>query len=914
MSRRRVPWALVGLLLVAFALRIFRLDAQSLWWDEGISLHLATSSVAELLLDRVNNIHPPLYFLLLKGWLALTGVSAFTGRYLSVLASWAQITAVFVVARRWFRPPATWLAAGLALVSAVSVIYGQEIRVYAMLPLVYLALFGLTDAILSGSNTHPGWRPFVWLAVATWTGLHLHYIALFVVMYVNLWALLALVRTRRWAVLRRWVAAQALAGIASLPWLTAVIANLTAVQAEASAGTFATEAIPGGFLVSQIWVFHLTGLANALARPEIRWLAGTTAVALLLLTLLRLWQPDTRRRTLALWSHWLLPLSSATVVWTVRSFSHPRYVVMFTAGLLLLVAYLGAPGVASRRAWERVAGRLLGALLAGAVVCASLWGLWHYFFDPAVAKDDMRGVARYLEATAGADDLILVPDTDWSLPFEYAGATPLAMPRPGEAGFWDDMATWTSDVATVYVVDYPRGTRDWQRQIPFALEAAGVRRDSVLFDGLQVDAYALDTAVSPPALEPAANRIGPLQLQEVWLEQGAATNSAVALSLRWELLEPVDGRVQVALRLVDEVTGAVLYTADDRLVDGSGRPTDQWPAGQTVTTYHLLPLPQGTPPLTYAVDLSAYVPLSEGVRPLERLDAAGAPQGQIVRLGTTMLTRSLATSAYFAPVDAATLARLAPGLTLEAAAVGTTEAAAGQPLAIDLRWRADGPLADVRPAVVLRAPDGTVLAMDDAPPANGRYPTNRWQTGELVRERRRLVVPATAGGVLDVVVQLDGTAVPIGLVAIVPGALSFEPPPVGYPLDVVFGDIGRLVGFDLPALDVANDEPVPLTLVWQALRDDIATDYVVFAHVLAGDGWLVGQQDGVPGDGRYPTTGWQAGAYIIDPHAMTFREPYTGMAVIEVGLYDPLTGARVLLADGRDHFVLPVELSVSGGE
>ena len=52
-------------LLLAFALRLYRLDGQSIWVDEGISLHLATSSLAEIIANRAANIHPPLYFFLL---------------------------------------------------------------------------------------------------------------------------------------------------------------------------------------------------------------------------------------------------------------------------------------------------------------------------------------------------------------------------------------------------------------------------------------------------------------------------------------------------------------------------------------------------------------------------------------------------------------------------------------------------------------------------------------------------------------------------------------------------------------------------------------------------------------------------------------------------------------------------------
>ena len=166
---------IVGLLLVAFALRLYRLDAQSLWWDEGISLHLATSSLGEIVRDRLNNIHPPLYFFILKGWLALVGVSAFTGRYLSALASLAQVALVFAAARAWGRKSIgrsawPWIAAGLMLISALSVIYGQEIRVYALLPVVYLALLLQTGRLLTGRRLE--FRPLLYLALVEWIGLH----------------------------------------------------------------------------------------------------------------------------------------------------------------------------------------------------------------------------------------------------------------------------------------------------------------------------------------------------------------------------------------------------------------------------------------------------------------------------------------------------------------------------------------------------------------------------------------------------------------------------------------------------------------------------------------------------------------------------------------------------------------------
>ncbi|HMT20835.1 MAG TPA: glycosyltransferase family 39 protein, partial [Promineifilum sp.] len=281
----RYRWLLmVVLLLAGFALRLYRLDYQSVWWGEGISLHLATSGMGEIILDRLNNIHPPLYFFILKGWLALVGVTPFTGRYLSTLAGFAQIAVVFAVARHWSgrvyrdRSPIPWIAAFLLLISPLSVIYAQEIRVYAMLPLCYLAMLWQAERLLDGERLTA--RSLLILGVLQWTGLHLHYIAIFAVAYIALWGVVVLSRRQDWSGLRRWIVLHALVALASLPWLAAVLSNWAAVRAEAGAGTFTTDPVPPLYLLAQVWTFHLTGLAGALSSDLVRAGAAMTAICL----------------------------------------------------------------------------------------------------------------------------------------------------------------------------------------------------------------------------------------------------------------------------------------------------------------------------------------------------------------------------------------------------------------------------------------------------------------------------------------------------------------------------------------------------------------------------------------------------------------------------------------------------------
>jgi len=140
---------------------------------------------------------------------------------------------------------------------------------------------------------------------------------------------------------------------------------------------------------------------------------------------------------------------------------------------------------------------------------------------------------------------------------------------------------------------------------------------------------------------------------------------------------------------------------------------------------------------------------------------------------------------------------------------------------------------------------------------------------------------------------------------------DIEPPSPMTALDASFEEVARLVGFDLPQSTITAGEPIPLTLYWQAIGEQIPTAYTVFVHLLAEDGRLVGQHDAPPANGERPTTGWVTGEFITDAHEITFREPdYTGPAHIAVGLYDPATGTRLTLANGEDTLVLPVTLTV----
>ncbi|HID61737.1 MAG TPA: hypothetical protein EYP49_03175, partial [Anaerolineae bacterium] len=87
MSQRVRETLLIFILLCAFALRLYRLDFQDIWWDEARNIDVASRSLAVIATAREMDIHPPLYFYTLHLWMLGAGRSEFAVRFLSVFFS-----------------------------------------------------------------------------------------------------------------------------------------------------------------------------------------------------------------------------------------------------------------------------------------------------------------------------------------------------------------------------------------------------------------------------------------------------------------------------------------------------------------------------------------------------------------------------------------------------------------------------------------------------------------------------------------------------------------------------------------------------------------------------------------------------------------------------------------------------------
>jgi uncharacterized membrane protein len=385
-------WALLGRLdgvliaTVAFGagLRFWGLGAQSLWYDEWLTLEAVSGGIGDLLrhVETREGIPAP-YFALLWGWARLFGEGEVALRFVSALAGTATIPVVYAVGRELVRGRAVARAAALIVtVNPMFVWYSQEARPYAA-----LAFMGALSFLAFARAYRRGrYHDLILWALACAGALGIHYFAVFLVV-AEAGALL-LVRGRQ----RR----QVLAACVPSAFVLAILAPVAIEQ-------YSHEG-------NRLWIsgFRLTdrqseAVRSALVGPSVPngrlWLVAAAVVALAALLLLA---PTIGRTHGAAGlaagigaTAVLLPVAATMFgVDVVLS----RYLIASLVPLMIAVA-IGLVGAASPRIGG-VALILLGSVSIGAVIAVAR--------DASLQRSEWRAVAHAVDASEGGGRLLFL--------------------------------------------------------------------------------------------------------------------------------------------------------------------------------------------------------------------------------------------------------------------------------------------------------------------------------------------------------------------------------------------------------------------------------------------------------------------------------------------------------------------------
>src|SRR5690349_14019779 len=118
-ASRRHYWLAGAIVVLGFGLRVFRLGSADVWLDEAASFHDAVRS--DWLWQAFHDDVPPLYHLLLTGWVACFGGSEAVLRLPSALAGSAFVAATIWAGCEILDPPAALWAGFWAAISPLHV-------------------------------------------------------------------------------------------------------------------------------------------------------------------------------------------------------------------------------------------------------------------------------------------------------------------------------------------------------------------------------------------------------------------------------------------------------------------------------------------------------------------------------------------------------------------------------------------------------------------------------------------------------------------------------------------------------------------------------------------------------------------------------------------------------------------------
>lgn len=226
MTTRSRPLALVALVVAALGV-LARFAAQTpLWLDEALSVNVSALPIGDIAEALRHDGHPPLYYLLLHGWIDLVGDGDTAVRALSGIFSVLALPLAWLLGRRRGGPALGWLAVLVLAASPFALRYATETRMYSLIILLTLIGWLAIDRALEAP------RPLPLVVIALVSG------ALLLTHYWSFWLLgsVGLVLVVRWwrsdGADRRasgWAAVAVAAGaVFFLPWLPSFLEQASA--------------------------------------------------------------------------------------------------------------------------------------------------------------------------------------------------------------------------------------------------------------------------------------------------------------------------------------------------------------------------------------------------------------------------------------------------------------------------------------------------------------------------------------------------------------------------------------------------------------------------------------------------------------------------------------------------------------
>ena len=163
---------LVGLGVFSF-ITLWTITKSSIWFDEAFGAYLIKFNFLDIARYTAADVHPPLYYWLLKLWSMIFGHSELALRSMSMLFGCVAIIFGYLLTHRLFGRKAARVSLIFMVLSPMLIRYGQEARMYTLVATIALAAtYVLTFAVNTKKKL-----PWVLYGILVSLGMWTHYLS-----------------------------------------------------------------------------------------------------------------------------------------------------------------------------------------------------------------------------------------------------------------------------------------------------------------------------------------------------------------------------------------------------------------------------------------------------------------------------------------------------------------------------------------------------------------------------------------------------------------------------------------------------------------------------------------------------------------------------------------------------------------
>ena len=910
--------ATVIVTLLAFALRVYRLDAQSYWIDEGWTLHYAALTPAQLWHTlQTTRVVPPLYHFLTLYWSVLVGNGEYAMRFLSVICGTLSVPLTMRFGKALGDVRLGFVAALLMAVSPYQIWHSQDARNYTMLTAAALMSMGSFVVVWQG-RWEWRWQMLYILGMA-WA-LFTHYHALILIGVQGLFLSVTwLLQPKGIFGLRRLY----------LHWGMLLLITLGLFGLWLYFGLGALKDYYNWIPQPTLWETYVRSaiaysVGELVPMPLSVWLSLAFVVLFLgglIYAARRSWRNWHSHHMLALLMiYTLAPNLAAWLYGEVRTPVYlERYLIPVQVGYLLAVAMGvlaisdGARAVLGRAQlrWSRHAASLLGALSLGTLLGISGWVLYHHYFDPTFAKPDWRTIARTITDYGLPQDGIIITGDGSEMVFDYyyEGDLPVYLdfnfPPPPIEKATQRLAEIVGQHRRIWYMPYglpiDHVLEGWLATHAYPAWQSWLGRQRMALYATATAFEMVERSLDIAFEESPGKR---LELRRIAMPAlPVAAGDVAPFALTWQTTDQLANNYQVSMRLSNAL-GERYAQADWPPLAAEGG-TATWRPGQTVADRRALWLPVDTPPGHYQVQLAVYE-LGSGQQ-------LGMPQ--------TVAALDVAPAPIVVPARSLPLPNPGHVQVGDLILVGYALPAKLQPgedVWMHLYWQLapDGDATRLRDLAVQLTLDGgkeSERQETRLPLAELVGDPTGWQPGQVRRALHRLPTSPrlSAAQVTLHIALLQHSASLGGPISLPPIALQqrprrFEPPRVAEAADVTLGDppTFRLVGYEIPSREARPGDDLAVTLYWQSLIE-VDHNYTIFVQLLNADWRVVAQQDRQPLAGEAPTSTWLQGEFLSDAYHLHLPADLSpGEYRVIAGMYEASSGQRLPVSAGGDFIEL----------